>query len=171
MEKEIFFVDSNSLIAPFRTYYSFDLALKFWEKLGAQIRSGDVVILDLVADEILNGKDELKDWLLSLDTDFIDRRNDQIITVYREILDFIKNDPCYKPEALQEWSNYKVADAWLIAASSVYGGTIVTFEASNHGLNKANPSKNPKIPDVAAQFGVNTIDLFHLMRVLQIDLS
>ena len=59
-----------------------------------------------------------------------------------------------------------VADPWLIAAAAVNHYTIVTFEKPNDGLNARNPSKNAKIPDVASEFGVETVDLYSMMREL-----
>lgn len=172
MGSETFLVDSNSLITPFRSYYPFDLASNFWEKLGFAIKSGQVRILDLVAKEILNGSgDALENWLVSLNIEYIDRRNYQVISEYRRILDYIQNNPCYKAEALKKWSKFGIADPWLIAVSSVYRTTLVTFEEPNKGLNSNSPSKNPKIPDVAARFDVKTANLFYLMRQLQINLD
>ncbi|WP_108831803.1 DUF4411 family protein [Aedoeadaptatus coli] len=172
MGRETFLIDSNSLITPFRSYYSFDLASKFWEKMGIAIKSGKVKILDLVAKELLNGSDDaLEKWLVSLSVEYIDRRNNQVISEYRRILDYIQDNPCYKTEALTEWSKSDIADPWLIAVSSVYHTTLVTFEAPNKGLNSNSPSKNPKIPDVAAHFDVKTANLFYLMRQLQINLD
>ena len=37
----------------------------------------------------------------------------------------------------------------------------------HRGLHHRNPSKNPKIPDVAAKLGVETTNLFQMMRELE----
>ncbi len=33
MEKELFLIDANSLITPYLTFYSFDLAKTFWNQM------------------------------------------------------------------------------------------------------------------------------------------
>lgn len=171
MSNSIFLIDANSLITPHLNYYPFDFAPGFWEQIEHPIKDGRIAVLDLVKDEILQGNDSLKDWMtdLSIGT-LIDHREPKILAEYASILQYIQQNPCYKPSALQEWSNSKVADAWLIATASVYNLFLVTFEARNTGLNSRNPSKEAKIPDVAKSFGVETITLFQMIRDLGIQL-
>lgn len=171
MAEELFLIDSNSLITPYRTYYSFDFAPKFWEQIGDYIEQGSIVLLDKVREELLKGDDELSDWLLGLDVrQLVDHREKDILVKYGEILQYIQDDPQYKPSALEEWSRDSVADAWLIATAAVKNYTIITFEIRNVGLNTTNPSKNAKIPDVADVFNVPSKDLYSMMRALGIAL-
>ncbi len=167
MSKEIFLIDANSLITPHLTYYPFDFAESFWIQMEEHIQNGDIAILDLAKDEILQGEDGLKDWIGALIiSNYIDRRDPTILAYYGAVLDYVQNNPCYKPSALTEWSKSTVADPWLISAAKANGYTIITFEAPNKGLNSNNPSKNAKIPDVAEAFGVKTENLFYMMRTL-----
>lgn len=171
MDVERFLIDANSLITPYRTYYSFDFAPKFWQQLGDHIEQGSIVLLDKVKDELLKGDDELSDWLLDLDIrQLIDHREPDILAKYGEVLQCIQDDLRYKPAALEEWSKDSVADAWLIATAVAKDYTIITFETRNGGLSMANPSKNAKIPDVADIFGAITKDLYYMMRTLEIAL-
>ena len=171
MSRSAFLIDANSLITPHLTYYPFDFAPGFWEQLERPIKNGRIAVLDLVKEEILQGKDSLKDWIagLSIGT-LIDHREPEILSQYALVLQHIQKNPCYKPAALQEWSNSKVADAWLIAVASVYDLFLVTFETRNTGLNPRFPSREAKIPDVAKSFGVETINLFQMIRELGIQL-
>lgn len=171
MSNSVYLIDANSLITPYLAYYPFDFAPGFWEQIERPIVDGRIAVLDLVKDEILQGKDGLKDWMtgLSIGT-IIDHREPEILAQYALVLQHIQQNPCYKPAALQEWSNSKVADAWLIASASVYDLLLVTFETRNTGLNARFPSKEAKIPDVAKIFGVETTTLFQMMRDLGIQL-
>lgn len=167
MSCKIYLIDTNSFIEPFLKFYPFDFAPGFWEQLAQSIKAGKIAVLDLVKNELLQGNDKLKDWVNSLDIGtYVDRRQPQIIEKYGAILQYIQSNPCYKASALQEWSKGTVADPWLIAVAAINHYTIVTFEKSNDGLNDRNPSKMAKIPDVAAEFGVETIDLYLMMREL-----
>lgn len=171
MSNSIFLIDANSFITPHLTYYPFDFAPGFWEQIEQPIKSGKIAILDLVKNEILQGNDKLKEWIDKLDIGlYIDHRDPAILTKYSAILQYIQGNSCYKPSALHEWSNGSVADPWLIATTAIHSYTIVTFEVPNKGLNIRNPSKNAKIPDIAQVFGVETTNLFHMMRELKFEL-
>lgn len=171
MSNAIYLIDANSLITPHQNYYPFDFAPGFWEQMERLILNGKIAILDLVKKEILQGNDSLTSWMkdLAIGT-YIDHRESPIIEIYSAILQHIQHNPCYKSTALAEWASNKVADAWLIAAASVYNLKLVTFETRNKGLNDRNPSKEAKIPDVADAFNVKTETLFELMRSFGIQL-
>lgn len=167
MIDELFLIDANALITPHLTYYPFDLAPSFWLQMEENIKNGNIIILDMVKAEITQGNDALSDWMSHLDIGIlIDRRQPGIIAKYSEVLAFLQNDPRYQEAALHEWSKSSVADPWLIATAADRACTIVTLEKPVGGLSSKNPSKRPKIPDVAVAFDVQTRDLFYLMRQL-----
>lgn len=171
MDKEVFLIDSNSLITPHLTYYPFDFAENFWIQIEDHIKQGRIVVLDVVRNEILKGNDNLHVWIKNLKIGkFIDHRDESILAKYGEVLQYVQNSPVYKPSALTEWSKEDIADAWIIATAAVYGYTIISFETVNNGLNSVNPSREAKIPDVAKEFGVDVKNLYYMMRVLQIKL-
>lgn len=167
MADELFLIDANALITPHLTYYPFDFAPSFWSQLEDNIKNGNIVILDMVKAEITQGNDALSDWMNNLEIGtLVDRRQPGIITKYSEVLTFLQNDPRYQEAALHEWSKGSVADPWLIATAADKGYTIITFEKTAGVISPKNPSKRPKIPDVASVFDVQTKDLFYLMRQL-----
>lgn len=171
MTPEKYLIDSNAFMTPHRQYYPFDLAPSFWEKLGELIKDGTIVVMDMVKAEVLQGTDDLSSWMSTLEIgDYLDRRKPEIIAKYTEVLTHVQTNPCYQESALHEWSRATVADPWLVASAAVYGYTIITLETSNTNLSSKKPSKNAKIPDVAQVFGVQTKDLFYLMRKLNFKL-
>lgn len=171
MNDKLFLIDSNSLITPFRQYYAFGFAPTFWDKIKLHIENGNIAILDKVKAEILNGNDDLTKWMKCLQIKtYIKHTANSIPDKYSDVLEHIQNNPCYKPDALQEWSKNNIADAWLIATAAVHNYTIVTFEARNIGVNKFSPSSKAKIPDVASNFRIETVNLFEMMRRLKITL-
>lgn len=160
-DKKTYLIDTNSIITPFKTYYPFDFAQKFWNQLLHKIEEGEVLILDSVEDELLKGDDDLTEWVKSIDNSLLVSINDiSIINNYRNILKYIQTSEFYNDKALKEWSDSSVADAWLIATAISKDCTIVTFERENGNLSEKSPSKNPKIPDVCNKFGVRWLDLF-----------
>ena len=113
MSREKFLVDTNSFIEPYNKYYPFDLAENFWKQLKHHIEVGNIVLLDMVKDEITKGKDELSEWISSINVEEIDHRTPAIISNYSKILQNIQEDSSYKETALANWSQETVADAYL----------------------------------------------------------
>lgn len=164
---EKFLIDANAVITPYLSYYPFDFALKFWEQLETNIKNGAIAVLDLVKVEIENGNDDLSEWIKGISIgSFIDRRDGEILANYAEVLNYVQTSDYYNDKALSKWSKANVADAWLIAVANMQGYTIITFEKPAGSLHPKNPSGNPKIPDVCAEFNVANEDLFYMMRKL-----
>ena len=166
---EIFLVDTNIFITPYEQYYPFDLAQNFWIQFGAYIEKGEIAVLDMVRDEVLKGKDDLSKWLKGLNCGCL-IEHQEVVPEYAAILQYIQNNDCYRQSAVTEWSRATVADAWLIAAAKKRGYALVTFEKFNQGVNAKNKSKTASIPNIAADFNVKTVDLFYMMRTLNIKL-
>ncbi|VDN47909.1 PIN domain protein [Petrocella atlantisensis] len=163
-----YLIDSNSIITPYKTFYPFDLAEKFWIGLAEKIRSGEIILLDLVSEEIRKGDDNLTTWINDFDSSLMLSRNNQnIISTYSQVMSYIQKSDLYNEKALRHWSDANVADPWLIATGKVYEHIIVTFENPNGNLSSYQPTKNPKIPDVSAVFNVECCNLYNMMRDLR----
>jgi hypothetical protein len=176
LKTQTFLIDANTLITPFQKYYPFNWAPRFWQCMEEAILSKDVILLDVVKKEILKGqkeerKDELARWIERFGANVVlSRQNEKIITMYGEVLEYVKTCGLYKSNTLTEWAKEDVADGWLIASACIGGHTIVTFETSNKSLNPSNPAKMAKIPDVCDHFSVECKDLFHMMKNLDFKL-
>lgn len=165
--KEKFLIDSNSLITPYKMYYPFDFARKFWDQLYEKIENQEVVMLDLVKQELVKGDDDLSEWVSSIDNELIlDRRDPNILSNYGEVLAHLQVSGLYQEKALVAWSQAHIADPWLIATARTYGFTIITLEKPNGGLKAQNKVGSAKIPDVCNAFDVQCKDLFYMMRAL-----
>ena len=92
-----------------------------------------------------------------------------IVDTYAQVLQFIDEDQRYSAQALRKWADESVADPWLIACANVYDFTIVTFKKSVN-QESGNLTGKPKIPNVAKEFNIKVIDLFQMMRELNIKL-
>jgi len=174
---ETFLIDANALITPFQKYYPFNWAPLFWQCMKDAILSGDVLLLDVVKKEILKGqkedekKDALTEWIEMFgDGVVLNSQNNEILNMYKEVLEYVKTCGLYQSSALMEWANDDVADPWIIASACTGGHIIITFESSSSSLNKKSPSKKAKIPDVSKHFSVECKDLFYMMRSLDFKL-
>ena len=164
-----YLLDSNSFIAPSRNYYKLEIMPAYWKWLADHQNNG-LVLPKIVYDELTHDDDELSQWVkknlnnvvfsnYEQDTDFWKE--------YGEVINYIQSSGYYKNPGIENWMQETKADPKIIAIAKVYGLQIVTFEQSAGKLSKNNPiKKEPKIPDVAAYFGVECIDLFKLEETL-----
>jgi hypothetical protein len=169
-DKEIFLIDSNTFITPYRTYYSPDLVPTFWDFFKTNIENGRIAVLSKVYEEVSRGGDALSKWMASLSIKTIDHRQPLVMENYRRILNHIQKSPAYNDKALAEWSDNNRADAWLIAAAMTFGRSVVTFEQPNYSLGTY-VCAHPKIPDICSDFNVKCNDLFNMMRSLEFSFS
>ncbi len=82
--RQKYVLDSSVLIQAHRVYYSLDIAPAFWNFLIEAAKSGKIVSIDRVSDEILKGNDELADWTKSKFTFAFEdtKNNSDVLTNY-----------------------------------------------------------------------------------------
>ena len=166
-KNEIFIIDSNILIAPYNTYYTFDFVPEFWTFLEHCITSKKIIILDMVYDEITAVSDTLSSWIKNIPgIEPLNHKKDEFIKHYKAILDFIQTSRFYKTNALRSWTVSSAADPFLIPAAIQNNYTVITGEKPNAGLNKTSPSPKAKIPDICDEFNVKWGDLFYMLTTL-----
>jgi hypothetical protein len=164
---EVFIIDSNILIEPYRTYYAFDFVPGFWSFMEQHFLSKKIMLLDMVYGEIAVGSDALSEWIKNIhDLEKVDHKEHDIFASYADILNFIQTSGFYKTEALADWSAATVADPFLIAAAIANQYTVITAERPVGGLNKATPLSRVKIPDICNRFSVKWGDIFYMLRQL-----
>ncbi|MEE0905922.1 MAG: DUF4411 family protein [Bifidobacterium adolescentis] len=162
---DFYLVDSNVLISAHRVHYPFSTRIfhPFWQALEQASSNGVLLMLDVVYEELVlnptsnNQPDLLSQWTESVFKDkVLSRKTDEILAAYVAVQDYLVSCRCYTQHAVDLWSEESKADPWLIAAAKVIGAAIVTDE----GMDKPTPrqpiKKEPKIPDVASAFNVQT---------------
>lgn len=167
-----YLIDSNSLISPYRTFYQFDIVPSFW-KWFKDTYDQSIYLVDKVKQELCPAnapqqKDRLQIFVeqncltrskvLTTQTDVL------TLAKYQKILEYINRSPLYTTRSLHAWATSDKADPWLIALAMAHGYTIVTMEKPNLNLKNNATSKEPRIPDICAVFGVRCINLYDLMR-------
>ena len=164
---EVFIIDSNILIEPHKTYYSFDFVPEFWVFIEHNITAKKIIMLDMVYDEVAVGTDALSLWIKNIPSLApLNHKNQEFIKHYADILNFIQTSGYYKIDALNSWSVPTVADPFLIAAAIENNYTVITGETPNTGLNRTNPSPKVKIPDICTHFNVKWGNLFYMLTRL-----
>lgn len=126
-------------------------------------RSGQVLSIDQVRDELLRAKDELADWTRhkAPKSFFHDTDDLQVAAAYREIIAWVQKNPQYSELAKTDFA--ASADGWLIAFAKVNGYTVVTQEEHAPLVKNKAP-----IPNVCIQFGVEFRDTFQMLKALKV---
>ena len=167
----IYLLDTNTFIKAKNDFYAYDIVPAFWQVLLEKFLSGSVKVIDAVFEELLKGNDNLTDWVKKNISDAEDvngqgyivrvKYDKNVINNYKIIANKVYSNKYYSEENKQHFLS--VADPWLVAAASTYGDTVVTFEK----LAGANTRKI-KIPDICQQMNVSFINLYEMMRNIQI---
>jgi len=156
----IYLFDANILIEAKNRYYGLDFAPGFWEFIERESAKVTLKSNDMVLAELRDYKDELSDWVRSRDGIFdISSDAREIQANFKKIADFVSTHTDYSDAEKAHFLSK--ADPWLIAAAIYLEGVVVTHEKRVGGN-----STKVKIPNVAHQFDVATIDTFEMMRRL-----
>lgn len=157
-----YLIDSNILIVSNKRYHQefFPVVWDFFKN------NDDVYMLDRVYNEIIKINDDLCDWAKE---NYKDRviNADRFVQTYSSILQYLISSNKWTPAGYEQWTtDIGKADPWLIACAKENDLTIITDE-KNTGPNGHATDNEPKIPFVAENFGVRTIDFWELLRVKQ----
>ena len=151
-------LDSDTLIQPSRTYYSFALVPSFWSYLDRKVQEQVFAAPERVFGELKEVDDDLNAWATNVQESFFRQPSEEVQRVFGQIADSVKADHRFAQHHVARF--LAKADAWLIAHAAVEGGHVVTFE------KRESQSTKPKIPDVADHYGVKCINLFELLTEL-----
>lgn len=163
----VYVLDANVFIDAARTYYAFDLAPTFWEGLVQKAREGRLLSIDRVKDEIDRGKDELARWAAGdFNRWFASTDDEAVLAEYRSLMRWAVKQPQFNGAAKDEFAEAKNADAWLVAYARARGAIVVTNEKPDLKIRR-----RIKIPNVCQAFAVAYVDIFQMLRALELRLS
>ncbi len=156
-------MDSNSFITPHRGPYRFEVVPQFWGFLEERAKQGVIASPEFVLNEELvagpkDQQDALARWASGLKGVLFLEAGEDIQACYRQVVDWVQNHRGYRAHWVAQFLGK--ADPWLIAYAKARGGRIVTFETPQPEAMK------PKIPDVAAHFGVQCINVYDMLGEL-----
>lgn len=146
----MFVIDANILITPNRLYYPPESVPGFWNWMSRKFASGDFVLLDRVANEIVDGTDMLSQWTKEIKITRVDSRTlDSLKTVNTHVM----NMGC-SPAAANEFFRNRVADQFVVAYAHAHNLTVITNERYQP------TSKKVSIPNVCHGVGVEFREIF-----------
>jgi len=155
-----FWLDTDSFVRPYREAYRFATIPKFWEFLEQKSKEQVIVSSELVLRELVdNDSDELGAWAKQQQGTLFLAPTEAVQQALGQVVESVKNNKNYADFWVHDFLGG--ADPWIIAHAKALSGRVVTFEVP------APYSKKPKIPDVAAQFGVKCISLWDMLTELK----
>jgi hypothetical protein len=163
-------LDTSVYTQAHRLYYAFDIAPPFWQALINLAQAGIIVSPIAVYAELMDGKDELKEWAKDNRKTLFVEPDAKVNDAYRQVVEFAN-----KRYQDQHWIRdfLKGADPWVIAQAKAHELTVVTMEGGKkEDINK--PSGRfigeIKIPNVCNHFGIKFLSTFELLRAMKIGL-
>lgn len=143
-------LDTNILVNMNRLYPE-DIFPGLWGSLEDLVKAGRICICEEVLEELKRGGDELHSWAKGL--------QGFACPVSATEPPLVGQISRAHPGWVRGTTN--AADPWLVAHALAHNRTIVTEErAAGHGVVDA----NQKVPNVAAEHGVDSMRFFDLAR-------
>ncbi|BDR52209.1 twitching motility protein PilT [Bombiscardovia nodaiensis] len=164
---QLYLLDANVLIDSHRQHHPFMYAEfhPFWKWMEKLAGLGEVRLLDVVYQELTvkpehKPLDTLGEWVSQIfGSGIMTHKTDAIGAAFAQVQDYLVTCSCYGADAIKEWEKETKADPWLIAAAMANDAIIVTNEVGANPQPTQPQNKEPKIPDVAHAFGVDTMNL------------
>jgi hypothetical protein len=161
-----FLLDTNCFIEPCNTYYPFCYAPAFWAALIHGHEAGMVFTLNEVKKEITEKKiDEISNWIgqKGFPATFVQKVTDVTIQRYKEIQNWVGQHPYFSRSEKNKFADKKT-DGYLVAHAKASNMVIVTQEK----FIVDPKATRIKIPNLCKQFDVECINLFGMLKQLNV---
>lgn len=154
----IYLLDSNTLIEAKNRYYGMTICPGYWSWVLRSHRQGVLASIEMVADELKRGNDELALWAKHNKKLFLPVSDTATQAAFAQVAAHLALQTAHmKPGALEDFLSG--ADPWLIAkAMTLPGGVVVTHEQFNPYLRR-----KFSIPNICQHFGVQWMDTFTVL--------
>jgi len=159
-----YWLDADSFIRASRTAYRFSFDPPFWGFLQEKAQYGVIGSPSIVFDQELASsnkiaeKDLLELWAREQRETLFITPDESVQHEFSRVVNYVQSNGRFSQHNIASFMSG--ADPWMVAYAMAHGGKIVTFEVS------ALKSTNPKIPDIANEFGVECINLWDMLTEL-----
>lgn len=155
-----YLLDSNTLIEAKNRYYDMTVCPAYWAWIIHSNEHQNVSSIEMVADEIKKGNDELSAWVANNSHLFLTESDVDTQHHFTTIVDILTAEaPKMKAGAFTEFLSG--ADPWLIAKAMSIGATVVTHEAFNPAI-----TRKFTIPNLCKTLGVPYVNTFEMLNSL-----
>jgi hypothetical protein len=162
MASTIHWLDANVFIEAKNGPYAFKLVPQFWILISEQLESGTVACPKMVYDELIDGKDDLAEWLKPRKEKGMCHHSSEPV---QNCVNIIADHVVSKFPSHQAAEFLMGADPFLIAHAMNGDGVVVTQES-----DKSHKAKS-KIPTVCKALQVRCINTYQMLKALKADFS
>ena len=160
--RPVFALDADVFIAAYQRYYQMELCPGFWDSLVHFSRSGRVLSIDRIYDDLEAKDDDLFDWAKGAPLEmFVSSSGTDVVATFSSMMTWAQSNPKFTQAAKSEFA--QVSDGWLAAYAKVHNATLVTQEVYDPNIRR-----RVKLPNVCREFGIPTLDTFEMLRQLGI---
>ena len=143
-------LDTSAILDGWVRYYPPDVFPGLWEKIDSLIVQKILIATEEVLVELEKKEDAAHDWF--------SQRKEMFIPIDERVQEAV-SEILLKYERLVDTSKGRsMCDPFVIALAMIENCAVVTAEKSTGNLNK------PRIPDICAELGIETINLVELGR-------
>jgi hypothetical protein len=153
----MYLLDSNVFIQAKNGPYGLDFAPGFWSWIEQAHEVGRVFTVAKVVEELLDGADELSDWVKAMPGTFALDVDSATAPSLSALTQWVTGQPNYVAAARAEFLS--VADYYLVAQAHALGYTVVTHEQPRPAAQK-----RVFIPDACNAMHVPWMDPWRLLR-------
>jgi hypothetical protein len=150
-----YLLDSNVFIQAKNLHYGFDFCPGFWDWIDVKNGEGTVYSVEKVANELIDGGDDLADWAAARGADLFLPPDEPLLDALARVASWVTGHG-YEPAAVNTF--FQVADYYLIAHGLAHKHIVVTHEVPSGSTRKV------KIPDVCIGVGVPCMSTFEMLR-------
>jgi len=150
-----YLLDTNVFIQAKNLHYGLDFCPAFWDWLIASNARGCVFSIDKVKDEIDEGEDELKDWVLGDGNNLFLKTDESTSDLFTKLSVWAQGKN-YKQGAINDF--FKAADFFLIAYALAHKHIVVTHETWEDSTKKI------KIPNVCRELDLKCMSPYEMLR-------
>jgi hypothetical protein len=151
-----YLIDTDIFIAAKNLHYGMDFCPAFWDWLVESNRSGKLLSIEAVHDDLADGGDELADWAKSRDDGFFISPAERDLTALGHVTQWINDHRTYTPAAKQTFLN--CSDYFVISQALAGGHTVITHEKPENSVHRV------KIPSVCVALNVKYLTCWQMLR-------
>jgi hypothetical protein len=151
-----YLLDSDVFIQAKNRHYGFDFCPAFWDWIVAKNKQGTLFSISRVANELIDGNDQLADWASTRDPGFFLEPDPVTLPALSTVSEWAMNQG-FTPAAINSF--FQAADFYLIAQALAHRHIVVTHEVP------ANTVQRIKIPNVCIGLGIQHLNPFEMLRV------
>ena len=157
----MYLLDANTFIEAKNKYYRTSICPGYWDFMDSNFKTQILASTRGVYSELEKFGDSLSDWVKPRKEWFLEESDTECINCLSDISQFVMDHKVYADTHKEKFLSG--ADPLIIAKAKSLGAKLVTHEVLTNGQ-----STRVKIPNICKEFGVEYIDTFDLLELLNV---